>query len=395
MRDHGEGVARVLAHECSAFFVLDRGEQISPGVVSFRSPPCAGDDARSNVVVAEARRQSFRRVPAASKVAASVASHTKPGSNQVAHDASGIEIVSTIGGHMADEPTPTTLRRQLGAELRRLRTSHGWSIEDVASRVGMTPSTVSRMEVGSRTVSAETVERLITNFDLDSSDGEALRRLAASSRRRVRRSAVRDTDYVKIEQTGFVELERDAVKIREFNSGTVPGLLQTEKFMQASMEGTAPDVDEGMIRAAINVRKNRQQKLGSGVDYEVIVDEGALRRVVGGAETMIEQLWHLVAMIEKSVVAIQIIRFSSGAHPGASSQFVSLELPDGRGGDAVFSEGLFGHLEFRRAEDLQRFARVWDNLSARAASAELSTSIIISIMSNLMPEPDGEAHERP
>lgn len=45
--------------------------------------------------------------------------------------------------------------RQVGARLRALRHSRGWTLEDLALRAGMSPSTLSRLESGKRQASLE------------------------------------------------------------------------------------------------------------------------------------------------------------------------------------------------------------------------------------------------
>src|SRR5438045_698893 len=43
---------------------------------------------------------------------------------------------------------PTVRRRRLGTELRRLREAHALKLEEAAERLGLAPSTLSRIETG-------------------------------------------------------------------------------------------------------------------------------------------------------------------------------------------------------------------------------------------------------
>lgn len=45
--------------------------------------------------------------------------------------------------------------KQVGARLRALRHSHGWTLEELAARTNMSPSTLSRLESGTRQASLE------------------------------------------------------------------------------------------------------------------------------------------------------------------------------------------------------------------------------------------------
>lgn len=271
-----------------------------------------------------------------------------------------------------EESTPTTARRQLGAHLRRLRQQRGLTVDKVAELIGAAASQVSRIEKGSRTLSPEYEVQIFDLYGVAPDDADVLKALADAGRRRVTRSAAptNTTDYVKIEQTTFVELERDAVRIREFNSGHIPGLLQTEAYMRASMSGTAPDVDGQAIDNAVRVRKARQRKLADGTKYEAVVDAAAIARQVGGAGVMRAQAEALRSAIVSGRVHLCVIPFEVGAHPGLNSQFVALTLPSEDVPNAVFSEGLFGHMQFDKPADVERFDRVWDRLSALVESRQ-------------------------
>src|ERR1700722_11085757 len=52
------------------------------------------------------------------------------------------------GDRLVAPSSPTVHRRQLGAELRRLREAAGLRVEDAAAALGCSPSRVSRIEIG-------------------------------------------------------------------------------------------------------------------------------------------------------------------------------------------------------------------------------------------------------
>ena len=51
---------------------------------------------------------------------------------------------------------PTVRRRRLGTELRKLRESNGYKLEEVAAQLGVAPSTLSRIETVRRQPSRRT-----------------------------------------------------------------------------------------------------------------------------------------------------------------------------------------------------------------------------------------------
>ena len=59
-----------------------------------------------------------------------------------------------------------------------------------------------------------------------------------------------------------------------------------------------------------------------------IIDEAALRRLVGGGDVMRGQARHLLEARSQPNVTIQVITYSAGAHPGMDGSFAILEFPD-------------------------------------------------------------------
>lgn len=281
---------------------------------------------------------------------------------------------------MADEPTPTTARRALGAQLRQLRQDRELTIEQVAERLGAAPSTVSRLETGDRAVSVAYLDRLIRLFDVDVEQANKMIELGHRARRRREAApalSVSETDYVKFVRSGFVELERDAFRVREFNSGIVPGLLQAPLYMRALMR-SAVEEDDSTFAAALRTRTRRQERLNDrrGI-YSVIVDEAVLARVVGGVEAMKEQMSAILRRIDESAVEFRVIPFDAGIHPGLNSVFVALRMDEDAGvPDTVFIEGLVGHQALDRVEDVRRFEAVWTQLAATASSLEASRALV-------------------
>lgn len=286
---------------------------------------------------------------------------------------------------MIDDASPTLRRRELGAELRRLRKVRDWTTKDVAEKLGCSISKISRIETGDRGVSGPDLSALLALFELDAEQADHLTQIARTGKRRnENRSALTlRTDFISIEDQSFLDLERDAVRIREYNSMVVPGLLQTEAYMRATMRGATPDVSEESIESSMRLRLGRQQILASGAahpDYEVILDEAALWRRVGGGAVMDRQLHALLDAVESGTVVLRVIPFSTGSHPGLNSDFVSLQLGDPRIPDVVFVEGLAGHLRFDDPQDVNRYDRVWSKLREVAKEAYETPGILRRVL---------------
>ena len=65
--------------------------------------------------------------------------------------------------------SPIVRRRELGALLRALRNGRGWTAEQVAERLLISPSKVSRLETGQRGASARDVRDLCNLYEATTS----------------------------------------------------------------------------------------------------------------------------------------------------------------------------------------------------------------------------------
>jgi Domain of unknown function (DUF5753) len=72
--------------------------------------------------------------------------------------------------------------------------------------------------------------------------------------------------------------------------------------------------------------------------FQFILDEAAVRRVVGGATVMRRQLRRLIELADKPNIAVELIPFSAGLHPGMKGPFEIIEFADPSDSDIVFLE---------------------------------------------------------
>jgi transcriptional regulator with XRE-family HTH domain len=81
---------------------------------------------------------------------------------------------------------PSSLDRQIGAGLRRLRQERGWSLEQVAERSGVSRASLSRLENGDVSATAQVLGKLAAAYGLTAS--RLLHRLEGSGRALMRRN---------------------------------------------------------------------------------------------------------------------------------------------------------------------------------------------------------------
>ncbi|MEV4507484.1 DUF5753 domain-containing protein [Dactylosporangium sp. NPDC049525] len=138
-----------------------------------------------------------------------------------------------------------------------------------------------------------------------------------------------------------------------------PGLLQTRAYATAMISSVVGlELDSPELHDRVDARAQRAETLHARLQSDApphiwaAIDEGVVRRVVGGAAVWQEQLNHLVAMAKFDTVHLAIIPFDHGAHPGLGGSFEVHELPNGDA--SVFFEGAYADELIETDQDLAR-----------------------------------------
>ena len=282
------------------------------------------------------------------------------------------------GFKVPSEANPTLRRRELGFLLRRLRTERGLSAEEVTKRAMLSPTKLSRLETGRVGASPRDIRDLCIVYGItDEAERERLTELAREGKQRAWWQQF-DLPYAT-----YIGLEIEATSISEYNSDIIPGLLQVEGYARAIFETGDPPIDQVAIEQRTEARIRRQALLtrdeASLSHYRVIVDEGALRRPIGGAAVMRAQLARIIEAASLHKVTFQVIPLAIGAHPGLQSNFVILEFDQSPVNDVVYVEGAVGNIYLESAADLSRYKRILSRLQSIALDPEGSIAMAARI----------------
>ncbi|MBB1243468.1 helix-turn-helix domain-containing protein [Streptomyces durbertensis] len=279
---------------------------------------------------------------------------------------------------MASHVNPTVRRRRLGMELRRLREEKGMTAEEVAERLLVSQSKISRLENGRRSISQRDVRDLCGVYEVsDPRVVDSLMQMAKESRQQGWWHAFGDIPY-----SVYIGLETDAASLRIYEPQIVPGLLQTQDYAEAVIAGALPEASPEEWEKRVRVRMRRQQRISSPekpLRLWAVLDEAALRRVVGGRQTMIAQLEHLLELSQLPHVTVQVMPFELGAHPGVNGQYAVLEFPDTADSTVVYLEGVTSDLYLEKAGDVQNYTVMYEHLRAQALNPEQSRDFIVKV----------------
>ncbi|MER6979257.1 helix-turn-helix domain-containing protein [Streptomyces carpinensis] len=279
---------------------------------------------------------------------------------------------------MASNVNPTVRRRRLGQELRRLRELKGMTAEEVAERLLVSQSKISRLENGRRSISQRDVRDLCGVYEVeDHRIVDSLMQMAKDSRQQGWWHSFGDIPY-----SVYIGLETDAASLRVYDPQVVPGLLQTRQYAEALIAGALPETAPADIDKRVQVRMRRQERISASENplrLWTVLDEAALRRVVGNRALMREQLEHLAEQSQLPHVTVQVIPFDMGAHPGLNGQYAILEFPDAADSSVVYIEGVTSDLYLEKANDVHKYSVMYEHLRAQALNVEQSRQFIADI----------------
>jgi transcriptional regulator with XRE-family HTH domain len=280
------------------------------------------------------------------------------------------------------EGSPTVRRRELGTRLRELRKGKDLTVDQVAAHLECSASKISRIETGQRGAMPRDVRDLC---DLYGVTEQAERDRLMSLAREGKQQGWWQSYDLPFATPTYVGLEAEATRIKDYDSAVVPGLLQTPDYFRALHDDPLPEPAEPtseVVEQRIEARLIRQQLLHSderpALEFWAILDEAVLHRIVGGAHVMRAQLTHMAKMMQLPNVTVQINPFDTGPHPALDSTFNILEFPEPVP-DLIYIEGLAGFLFLEKAEDLQRYQRVFERLSKKALTPDQSMDLILTI----------------
>jgi transcriptional regulator with XRE-family HTH domain len=249
-----------------------------------------------------------------------------------------------------------------GYELRRIREEAGLTQEQLGELINYSGAQVSAVENAKRNPKKDFADRC----DEALNTGGHLASTWVMVRRGAHRPPVRS----------FLELEREATCIRNFQPLNVPGLLQTEAYARALMRAACPGDEDEQIEARVAERMERKKILQgvSPVRLFAVIDEIVLHRRVGDERTMSDQLQTLLDTLSRPRTTLQVIPASTGAHPGLNGPIVLLSFQ--RSPDVVYFDHAGGGQVVDSPDDVAEASYLFDALRTEALPQSASSELI-------------------
>ncbi|MGH3909004.1 MAG: helix-turn-helix domain-containing protein [Pseudonocardiaceae bacterium] len=222
-------------------------------------------------------------------------------------------------------------RRRLGEALRALRAEVGFTGEQLAERLGVSQSRISRVELGQQAASADLVRRWAEVTGAPEAHGAELVEWAdAASTEAVAWRTAMGRGLARLQQDAR-ETELGAETILSFQPVMMPGLVQVPEYARRIFAAGNPAYSPAEIAAAVAARMDRQLVLYEGTTrVEFVIAEAALRWRVGAPNIMIAQLDRIIALTGLETVTVGLIPLDAQVDTWHEHGF---NLVDGRAED--------------------------------------------------------------
>jgi transcriptional regulator with XRE-family HTH domain len=290
--------------------------------------------------------------------------------------------VSDLGG-------PTVRHRRLAFELRRLRGRSDMTGDQVAERLGWSPSKVSRLEHGRTGYKLRDVESLLDLYDVHGTDRDELLALTRGTYRKSWLES--ESASLPSQFAAYVSMEAEAETIWDWEPLIVPGLLQTEAYARSIFEAwqSVVTTSPAEIKRRLDIRLARQQLLVRGPPPEltVVLDESVLSRQIGDADVMRDQLGHLLDCSSRPAIDVRVVPLNA-CHPVLTGSFSYMQFPgteDVTFGDMVAIEELASNHYIEDEDETYLYRLAFERLLAESLDQRHSGELIEKYMHELWP----------
>ncbi|MGW5693864.1 MULTISPECIES: helix-turn-helix domain-containing protein [unclassified Streptomyces] len=279
-----------------------------------------------------------------------------------------VEGVARVAQSKKKDSAPPTVQ-YFAAVLRLLRERAGLTQDELGALMNYTGSAVSAVETCAKPPTDEFIDAAEKALDA----GGLLR------------SAIK---YLKLERypahfQGFVQLEQEALSVSSYCTHLIDGLLQTKEYARALFDYAFPPVDEEEVERLVAARMDRKALLDRKpvAVVSVVLEEAALRRLVGGPEIVRPQYEHLIECAARPNVVVQVMPMSRAGHAGLPGPMKLIETPEET--PLVYLEGQGKSILVSKADEVGVLARRYAMIRSQALGPEESVVFIEQLMGEL------------
>jgi transcriptional regulator with XRE-family HTH domain len=287
-------------------------------------------------------------------------------------------VIGLATGQSLTSETPEVMRRRLRTVLRQDREDRGLTQKEAAEKLDWSVSKIIRIEQGAVGITPVDLRALLAVYGVtDKAKVEELVELARGSRKQ------RWREYKSVYSPASLTLfayEAVAKTIYKYEPTFIPGLLQTEEYARRLLADMGHSKDE--IESMVGARLERQELLERDrkPQLQFIMGEATVSRAVGGRAVMLRQLEWLKELAGRPGISLQVLPFSSGAHPRMGGAFTILEFADESLDDLLYLENAGGEsVSHDDPEEIADYRQDFFTIQEKASKPEQFAQVIDGI----------------
>jgi transcriptional regulator with XRE-family HTH domain len=272
-------------------------------------------------------------------------------------------------------------KRRLGRFIKPIRVRSGRKPDEIAALAVCSKQTVYRLESGDALPS---LHRFTTVLEVIGATED-------ERRRALQLWEIADSDPAIIAHAGDLPVryrrfrmdECEAVRERTLDTVIVPGMLQTADYAaeinRAARTRTSRPASDALAAAERRDRQSLLFRANRPLVLHSLIDEGVLRRMIGGPDVMAAQLEHLLAMADEPNITVQVVPFTFGAYGAMSGPVTIFTFPEDGDPESAYLEYVSGGETLEDEADVAGLTAVWQETCAAAPSPAESALIIRAI----------------
>ncbi|GAA4180522.1 helix-turn-helix transcriptional regulator [Streptosporangium oxazolinicum] len=267
-------------------------------------------------------------------------------------------------------------------EVEQLRKRKGLSRDQVEQATGINKATLYRIETAQARPQMRTFVALLDAYDVTGEHREGLINTLKATRVTGEEGWLQVQENLPGQYATYIGFESEAIRICDYESSFVPGLLQTEAYARTVISAGRLELSASEVEDRVSARMARQRSRPSHQLVSAVIDEAVLCRRVGPPEIMQEQLQRLLDESEKPSVSLQVIPFDVGVHPGMQGAFAILQF-DPTVSDIVYIEAITADLFLDGESEVRRYNEIFDRLQGLAVSPEATRDRLAQALTDL------------
>jgi transcriptional regulator with XRE-family HTH domain len=273
----------------------------------------------------------------------------------------------------------TPRSRALGFGLRTAREARNLGVRELARLAKVVAQDLSHWESGTRVPKIEQVALLLGALRVEPAERTRLLELARNAR---------EPNWLERSMPGispalatYVEYERTATAMFDWEPVVVPGLLQTPGYARAILESAR--LPPPVIEQQVAVRLRRREVLGGRYPLEltVFLGEAALHQSFDVPQVMLEQFRFLVRAAQPRNITIRVVPEGVGYHPGLRGHFVIFDFE--HLSSVVHIEHIRGSAHVYDGDHVAAYRAAAEAMSALALSEQDSLALIRGVIAEL------------